>query len=84
MRAGKKTGGGGVLDRQLFFLGQLAGAFFAQETAFWTHLTLSVFVVFFKSADGWVKTKFKLPHFHVSNTCPVSIQPDAPVATAAA
>ena len=28
---------------------------------------------FFKSSGGWVKIKLKLPHFHVSDTCRVSI-----------
>ena len=27
----------------------------------------------FKSSGGWVKIKLKLPHFHVSDTCRVSI-----------
>ena len=31
------------------------------------------FVVVFKSSGGWVKIKLKLPHFHVSDTCRVSI-----------
>ena len=35
------------------------------------------------SSGGWVKIKLKLPHFHVADTCRVSIQPDASVATAA-
>ena len=30
---------------------------------------------FFKSSGGWVKIKLKLPHFHVSDTCGVSIEP---------
>ena len=28
---------------------------------------------FFQSSDGWVKIKLKLPHFHISDTCRVSI-----------
>ena len=28
---------------------------------------------FVKSSGGWVKIKLKLPHFHESDTCPVSI-----------
>ena len=35
------------------------------------------------SSAGWVKTKLKLPHFHVSDRCRVSILTHAPVATAA-
>ena len=31
------------------------------------------FCFFFKSSGGWVKIKLKLPHFHVSDTCRVSI-----------
>ena len=27
----------------------------------------------FSSSGGWVKIKLKLPHFHVSDTCRVSI-----------
>ena len=29
--------------------------------------------LFFKSYGGWVKIKLELPHFHVSDTCRVSI-----------
>ena len=31
------------------------------------------FFIFFKSSGGWVKIKLKVPHFHVSDTCRVSI-----------
>ena len=31
------------------------------------------FFSFFPSSGGWVKIKLKLPHFHVSDTCRVSI-----------
>ena len=31
------------------------------------------FFFFFQSSGGWVKIKLKLPHFHVSDTCRVSI-----------
>ena len=37
---------------------------------------------FFKSSGRWVKIKLNPPPFHVSDTCRVSIQPDAPFATA--
>ena len=37
----------------------------------------------FQSSGGLVKIKLKLPHFHESDTCRLSVQPDAPVATAA-
>ena len=40
-------------------------------------------VLLFLISSGWVKIKLKLPHFYVSDTCRVPIQPDAPVATAA-
>ena len=30
-------------------------------------------VLFFLSSGGWVKIKLKLPHFHASHTCRVSI-----------
>ena len=31
------------------------------------------FCFFFNSPGGWVKVKLKLPHFHVSYACRVSI-----------
>ena len=40
-------------------------------------------MLLFLISSGWVKIKLKLPHFYVSDTCRVPIQPDAPVATAA-
>ena len=36
-----------------------------------------------KSSGGWFQKEHELPRFHVSDTCRVSIEPDAPVATAA-
>ena len=30
-------------------------------------------LLFFISSGGWVKRRLKLPHFHVSDTCRVSI-----------
>ena len=44
---------------------------------------LLFFSFFPVSSGGWVKLQLNPPHFHVSDTCRASIQPDAPVATAA-
>ena len=43
-------------------------------TSLKSRLSLTFFLsFFFLSSGGWVKIKIKLPHFHVSDTCRVSI-----------
>ena len=59
------------------------GLLWHQQPTGCVHSLMFRWLFFFQSCSGCVIIKVKLPLFHVSITCRRSIEPDAPVATAA-